>query len=52
MRSQAVKKSMGKCSLLIYDLSKYFPCEYIVSITSFKSHLIKHDVRLVNYGLH
>ena len=37
-------------SLLIYYLSKLFPNEFMVSITSFMSSSIQPDVHFVNYG--
>ena len=37
-------------SSLIYDLSKQFPNGFMVSISSFKSLSIQHDVQLANYG--
>lgn len=45
---EALKKNDPKV-LLIYDLSKCFPNEFMVSIPSFTSYLIMQDVHFVIY---
>ena len=37
-------------SHLIYELSELVPKTFMVSVTSFKSSSIQHDVDFVNYG--
>lgn len=39
------------CSHWIYSLSKQFPHEFMVSVTSFIPSTVHHDVQFVNYGI-